>query len=310
MRVSRKRRAALAILVFALLAPVAAAGQEPDLLGDRKIVPGERIGRVWLGTTVGELTRVIGPYNQRDAGDSMFFGTTYYGWDKFGLAVVADDLTRRALWVSVSKGGSTVWWTATTADGLGFGATEPELVSALGSPSRQYSDSNGRSVYFDAKGVRFFLATSGPDAGRAVAVRVVWPHVVAGDGVIVPGERIGSVKVGMPISEVRDALGGGHVQASGLYVWLHRGVFVKIDHQLRVSGIAAFSSSFLAGAGVKYALENGLTIGSSEAQITEAFGRTSIRGKKEDALGYFSRGIGFVLNAEGQVRQIQVFAKK
>jgi hypothetical protein len=188
-------------------------------------------------------------------------------------------------------------------------------MSALGKPSREFSDEKRKSVYFDRKGIRFLLATTGPQAGRVIALRVVWPHTALWDGMIIPGERISSVKVGMPLDEATKMLGGGYTthSAGGLvgYVWTHRGLRVLTKDQ-RVFSVSTFTSPFLEGADVKYTTREGITIGSSDRQVRTALGTPSIQNQQGQILWWIYQSLGLALgfNSQATVTMIDVIPKQ
>jgi len=150
--------------------------QAGKLLGDRLIVPGERIGQVRLGDELEEVFRALGKGASR--GQGFREGTTTYTWDSIGLWLIADDITAEIIWISV-EGGSPAspnsWVQLSTREGLRLGSAEEEVLAAMGKPSRAVSDGFARSFYFDQQGIRFTLPTTGPLAGKVAALRVVPP---------------------------------------------------------------------------------------------------------------------------------------
>ncbi len=145
-------------------------------LGDRLIVPGERIGQVRLGSEVEEVFRALGKGFPR--GQGFREGTTIYTWDPIGLWLIADDITGEILWISVEGGppaNPNSWVELATREGLRLGSAEEEVLAVMGKPSRTVSDGFAKSFYFDQQGIRFTLPITGPLAGKVAALRVVPP---------------------------------------------------------------------------------------------------------------------------------------
>ena len=308
------RTAPFTLLLLSLAAPVPAQQRDEVVLGDRLIVPGERIGNVRLSATLSHIASNLGEASNREPG-GPWPGSTYYGWEREGLAVVAANDTGTILWISVEAGRPARWERAATREGVGIGATAQQVTAALGTPSREFMDHNGKSIYFDQRGVRFFLATTGPQAGRVAGVRVVWPHTTLGDGVIVPGERIGSLEFGVSLDNALTMVGGGATthQAGGatIYTWLHRGIRITAKND-QIFAVGVLSTPFLEGAGVKYATAEGLRIGNTEADVVAALGAPPARNTDGSAqwLIYRAKGIAFGVDRQSRVGVIEIIPRQ
>ena len=150
--------------------------QAGKLLGDRLIVPGERIGRLELGDKLEEVVSLLGTGVSR--GQGFQSGTTAHTWDPIGLWLIADDSTGVILWISVEGGPSAspnFWIELATREGLRLGSTEEEVLAVMGNPARTASDGVAKSLHFDQRGIRFTLPLRGPMAGKVAALRVVPP---------------------------------------------------------------------------------------------------------------------------------------
>lgn len=150
--------------------------QAGKLLGDRLIVPGERIGRLELGDRLEEVVSLLGTGVSR--GQGFQAGTTIHTWDPIGLWLIADDSTGIVLWISVEGGPSAspnFWIELSTREGLRLGSTEEEVLAVMGNPARTASDGVAKSLHFDQRGIRFTLPLRGPMAGKVAALRVVPP---------------------------------------------------------------------------------------------------------------------------------------
>jgi len=146
--------------------------QAGKLLGDRSIVPGERIGRLRLGGKLEEIISVLGKAVPR--GPGIRKGTTTYTWDPIGLWLIADNAAGDIIWISVEVG-ENPWGGLATREGLRLGSTEEQVLAAMGKPARTVSDGFAKSLYFDQQGIRFTLPITGPMAGKVAALRVVRP---------------------------------------------------------------------------------------------------------------------------------------
>lgn len=305
------RSALFAFVLLSSTAPVSAQLRDEALLGDRLVVPGERIGNLRLSPPLSHIISSIGDAPNKESAGPSWPASTYHSWEREGVAVIANNDTGNILWISVESGRPTRWERATTREGMGIGATGAQLIAGLGTPSREFMDQSGKSVYFDQKGVRFFLATTGPQAGRVVGVRVVWPHATLGDGVIVPGERIGALALDVSLDEALKIVGGGFAkhQAGEItnYNWLHRGIRISAkDNQ--ILGMAVLSTPFLEGAGVKYATADGLRIGNTEADVVAVLGEPPARSKDGSAqwLIYRAKGIAFGVDGQSRVGVVEI----
>jgi hypothetical protein len=140
------------------------------LLGDRLIVPGERIGKLRIGSKLAEYTQIIGigiPYQQM-----MRKGTTTYTWDPIGLWLIIDDKTGEIIWISVEAGLSTRWEELTTQEGLRIGLTEEEVLKIMGPTPKTVSDYNATSQYFNKQGIALTYANKGQLKGKVGSLRV------------------------------------------------------------------------------------------------------------------------------------------
>lgn len=305
--------ALIALFVLALPAPLWGQGAREAALGDLLIVPGERIGGLRLAGSLSDIISILGdPTGQQRSPPSIYQYSTYYVWKLSGVTVVADDATGQILRIEVLADSSYGWAKVATRERVGIGVTKAQLTAALGEPTWEFRDGAGESIYFDRLGIRFFMATTGHETGRAVAVRVVWPHVMVGDGLIVPGERISSVTLRMTPDEIVRTLGGGNTKYQKLgvadYTWPHRGLRILAIGQ-RVQAIGVFSSFYVEGAGIKYATADGVAIGSSDAHVLQVWGEPFARRKEEHTSvwwSYPSRGIAIGFDARSRVIWIHV----
>src|SRR5882672_6942237 len=203
----------LATLSLTALGAISAAAQEKSPTpqtapkADRLIVPGERIGPLRLDAKVGEIVKLLGPGTLRPGGWSFSKVQT---WDAMGVWIDFDPGTGNVLWIGTEAGGSSPWAEYSTPEGIRSGARPDDVLAAMGSPERTVYAGGLTSFYYDSRGLRLTLADTGPHAGTVREIRVVWPSIPRGDTLIVPGKRISSLEVGMPIDRALTQLGGGY----------------------------------------------------------------------------------------------------
>lgn len=148
--------------------------QAAQLLEDRLIVPGERIGWLRLESKLEEVTRILGEGIKRGVG--LREESTVYTWDPIGLWLIADNATGKILWISVEMAGSNPWFELSTREGLRLGSTEEQVLAVMGQPSRTVADAFAKSLYFDRQGIRFTVLVSGRLAGKVAALRILRPR--------------------------------------------------------------------------------------------------------------------------------------
>ncbi len=285
--------------------------QSPQTLDDQLIVPGDRIGRLRLASNLRDINQRFGASLSR--GPGLWPGTTLHTWDSIGLWIVADNTTGNILWISVDLSGSGVWSQHVTREGLRLGASEAAVLAALGPPPRTETSPSAKSFYYDQHGIRFTFPTEGPRSGTVSALRVVWRVAPAGDTLIVPGERISGVKLGMPIGQAVTDLGGGYSRVQlpdGVdgYLWPSRGLRVRSAFG-SVTSVGAVPGDF-DHAGLRYLTAEGLGLGSNAAQVTAIFGEPSERSPTNSGEVWFyrSRGIIFGLTRQSRVSLMEIFA--
>lgn len=122
---------------------------------------------------------------------------------------------------------------------------------------------------------------------------------VVGDGLIIPGQRIGTLKVGMSIDQILKAMPGGYKrevfskQNIILYEWRNEGIWVSLDEDSKaVRLISAFGSG-------NYRTDNGVQLLHPESRMVAAYGKEFKRyNYPEDRVSlvrYVSLGLQFGL---------------
>jgi Tetratricopeptide repeat/TPR repeat len=280
---------------------------------DRLIVPGERIGPLRLDAKVGEIVKLLGPGTLRPGGWSFSKAQT---WDAMSVWIDFDPGTGNVLWIGTEASGSSPWAEYSTPEGIRSGARRDDVLAAMGSPERTVSAGGLTSFYYDSRGLRLTLADTGPDAGTVREIRVVWPSVPRGDTRIVPGRRISTLEVGMPIDRALTQLGGGYHRGESapgfhVYYWPHLALSV-VETGGHVISLRAARDKPADALGIRYATADNLGEGSALADVKRTFGepqRTQSGSGKEglNSWIYDSWGIAFALDHEQKVRLVDVF---
>ena len=281
-------------------------------LSDRVIVPGERIGPVRLAGKIEDIAKMFGSGAMRGSGPPGLF--VLQTWDALGLWVEFNPGTKNVVWISVDDSGSNLWAEHSTAEGVRLGTTRQELVSIMGSPERTVTGGGATSLYYDRQGIRFSIADAGSRGGKIIGIRVVWPSVMRGDGLVVPGNRISGIILGAPVDQALTILGGGYHRGESspgvhVFYWPHFGMTV-VERAGRVVSVRAGGLIPADAAGLRYATTGGLGRGSTISEIKAAFGESGEGGASQFGghwLLYRPLGVGFEFNKDWKVRLIDVF---
>lgn len=316
----RKARWSLHAMTAIALIAMALAGMQMQALAqpadDKLVVPGERIGPLKLASRLADLEAMYGRATPQGRG--LWDLSTMYGWDAIGLRVIAGT-TGNVLWMSVCPCGSNPWAGFTTAEGLGFGATEEQVRAAMGPPSRTVGDASGKALHFAAQGIAFVFESGGPQADKVSGVYVYWKHRSPGDTVVVLGRRISSVTVGAPVSAVQSQLGTGftYVRPGNfeVYHWPSYALAIFVQDG-RVVQVDAYYDEYHDDLKIRYATTQGLGIGSTREEVRAAFGeppQRELRGPIE-AWVYMNQGIVFNVaisgSLTGRIVGVGVFAPR
>jgi len=127
------------------------------------------------------------------------------------------------------------------------------------------------------------------------------------DNVVVPGERVGWMKLGMKFDNVTKRLGNDYKTAgsnpSDLMFPKYQLTFSLSGNKETVQGIGVMNSDYRTDAGIQ--------VGSTEAQVVSAYGNPdsteSPRGGSCRILRYNARGITFVMSRDGRVVSFCIF---
>lgn len=231
----RKARWWLHAMTAIALIAMALAGMQMQALAqpadDKLVVPGERIGPLKLASRLADLEAVYGRATPQGRG--LWDLSTMYGWDAIGLRVIAGT-TGNVLWMSVCPCGSNPWAGFTTAEGLGFGATEEQVRAAMGPPSRTVGDASGKALHFAAQGIAFVFESGGlaifVQDGRVVQVDAYYDE--HHDDLKIRYATTQGLGIGSTREEVRSAFGEppqrelrGPIEA---WVYMNQGIVFNV----------------------------------------------------------------------------------
>lgn len=192
---------------------------------------------------------------------------------------------------------------------LGITVTDPSLSTPesirVGSSLSQVQSAYGKGISRGSKNRAYpdkGLAFSFTD-GAVTHIFIVQKDVqddLVGDAQIVPGQRMGELRLGMATGKIvsswsqpkeKKAIKGGHQ----LWTFPSRGLsfVIKAD---KVEGIIATTGDYITAEGVK--------MDSTRDQVVKSFGAADK--ETEKALYYSTRGLTFMLE-QGQVIEIQIY---
>src|SRR3972149_488851 len=140
----------LLVLLLAGTSPVAA-----QVADDKTVVPGVRIGRWTLMTSIPELLRMNGPSSSRSSVASMLVpAATWYSWDSLGIAAGTHD-RRYTAYLAVYDGDYAA------PRGVGIRASRNAVMTAHGEPTYEGDlFVQGRTLTvlaYDKIGLAYFL---------------------------------------------------------------------------------------------------------------------------------------------------------
>jgi len=143
--------------------PGAQATARPPAPNDRAIVPGERVGAVRIGDpldglfeTLGEVPAVSG--SQRPGQPS---GWIRYQWRNRVYAYVEKDkrvITEAGVWAPSPA--DVTQPPFRTANGIGLGSTEAQVVAAFGRPAKRQEGARHVAYIYNSQGIAFFIGTN------------------------------------------------------------------------------------------------------------------------------------------------------
>ncbi|MGM9998035.1 MAG: hypothetical protein ACI38Q_01340 [Candidatus Bruticola sp.] len=269
------------ILLFLLASWAYAAANGNAIIG------GQGVGAVRLGQNINQVRSVLGAPGKvvaspNDPNSQLLHFTQH------GLAVFMGS-NGAVIGVTVTGG----QWK--TPEGIGVGSPG-NLVTKTYGQGLQRGQGN---INYASRGLAFSIR-SGKVANIYVFKREE-DRPLLGDRIIVPGTRVGSIKIGTPLSTVSNSWGNAdNVTPMGQGRSLHRykeeSIGLIVNPKQTIEGVVMETGDFITKEGVK--------VGSSQAEVTKVFGNMKVSG---GSLIYENKGIGFRLT-QGRVSQITVLS--
>jgi len=258
-----------AMFIFLIISPVLAKY-------DNFIVGGKRVGPVMLGKPLSKFAKFLGP---RKTSNPKFFD-----FPRRGMALLVKNGIIEGIYV-YSPGYK-------TKKGIRVGSSVNVLKKKYGNYLKTES---GAMIYTDIG-----LAFNEKDY-KITRIMVVYPKPdpLLGDKLIVPGVRVGNIRLGMEIGRVKLHWGKpttienmGKKSKFSIYKYNKKGMKIIVE------------SGIVAGAQVlsyKYRTPEGIGVKSSRQQVIKTYGKRfkSIK----DSINYKSMGIGFYFH-NGEVIEI------
>lgn len=180
---------------------------------------------------------------------------------------------------------------ARTGAGLGVGSSRSQVQAALG-PGLQRSPGQ---VAYPSSGIGF--AYAGQQVERVFVFRPEQSLPLQGDRLIVPGQRVGDLKLGLPVSTVQQAWGA----ASETRPWNGGQTLRWSDKRVTLFVLGGKIVGIVLDTG-DYVTAQGLKVGSQRSEVVRTLGPGEGGGQ---GLQYPHKGISFSL-AGNQVTQIVV----
>lgn len=243
---------------------------------DNLIVGGKRIGPVVLGDPIAKYEKFLGP--------RKIISSTLYEYPKRKIAVL------------VKNGSIEGIFTYSPAYKTREGVQVGQSVKVLKKKYGNYLKTNEGALVYSESGLAF-----NEKDYKISRIMVIYskPDVLLGDKKIVPGSRVGNIKLGMEIEQIIRYWGQpssmedipGRKEFSQ-YKYGHKAMTIIVESGI-VAGVRVLS--------YKYQTPEGLGINSTQAQVIKTYGKKFKEVK--NSISYGSLGIGFYFH-KGKVMEI------
>ena len=270
------------VIVLAFLLTMSAWAQDTMI-----IKGGSAVGTVRLGMSMAQVQSLLGAPSsvQSSPNDPQ---AKFLQYPSKGLAVFVGS-NGVVIGITVTGG---KWH---TPEGIGVGSAGDKVYKTYG----QGLQRGQGNVNYASRGLAFSIRN-----GKVVSVFVFKPEddkALMGDRIIVPGQRVGGLKIGMKMATVEQAWGAADKvlpmgnNGRAIHRYKEEAIGLIVCNGI-VEGMVIETGDFITSHGVK--------VGSSKAEVVKAFGQGAADGER---LLYEKKGIGFMFTA-GRVRQITVLA--
>ena len=249
------------------------------------ITGGKGVGSFMLGKKFGPYAKALGTPTKTQQSEVASDAKLVY-YKKFGMFFFVKKDVVNGITVSSPL--------FATAEGVHVGSDEAEVTRAYGAAQRLDS-----GVVYPERGIGFTF--EGGKVSRIYVMDKEARDLLSGDLRIVPGVRVGGLKLGLPVEQVvkqwkEPDKRAPFPQKSGCELWSYekKGIIV-ITWQGKIDGVMVFSPAFRT--------DKDLHVGSRRDAVVRACGKAKTQ--EEGMEAYPALGIGFFYESDA-VKQIYV----
>lgn len=278
------RRLTICFWVFVALLTVAC---QPALCQNNTIRAGQGVGPINLGQSLAQVKGILGaPAKIIKSPNDPNAKFLSYPNQKIAVFVGSNGVV-----IGITVLGKQ-WH---TPEGIGVGSSKSSVTKIYGQGLMR---GQGNVTYAN-RGIAF--AFKNGIVNTIYVQKIEDEKALLGDRIIVPGQRCGSIKIGMPISTITQAWGDADNVlnlSGGSYIYQYKeemmGFIVKNN---TVTGMVIETGDFIT--------THGLKVGVAKGDVIKIFGNCK---EVDSQLIYEKKGIGFRI-LDGRVQQITVLPK-
>lgn len=275
------------ISLLAVLAVTLAWLAQPVAAGDNSIRAGQGVGPINLGQSLAQVKGILGaPAKVVKSPNDPNAKFLSYPQQKLAVFVGSNGVV---IGVTVLGG---PW---STPEGIKIGSSKAAVTKIYGQGLLRGQG----NVNYAERGIAF--AYKNGSVSTIYVQKTEDSKALLGDRLIMPGQRCGSIKIGMPVNDVVQAWGqpdnvlnlqGG----SHIYQYKEEMMGFIVRHN-RVNGMVIETGDFIT--------THGLKVGSAKSDVLRIFGPCK---EADSQLIYDKKGIGFRI-LDGRVQQITVLPR-
>ena len=250
--------------------------------GGNSIQGGRSVGSVCLGQNINQVRSILGAPSKVVASPNDPNSQLLH-FKNHGLAVFMGS-NGAVIGITVLGG---KW---KTPEGIGIGSAGASVTKVYG----QGLQRGQGNINYASRGLAFSMSS-------IYVFKREDERPLLGDRIIVPGKRVGSIKIGTHLSTVSNSWGNAdNVTPMGQGRSLHRykeeAIGLIVNSKQIIEGVVMETGDFITKEGVK--------VGSSKSEVIKVFGQANA---SNGSLIYENKGIGFRLT-QGRVSQITVLS--